>query len=253
MQSSAFQATASASQTAELIHAVDDDPSVRQSIQILAASLSISCVAYESAEDFIERFEPGIPGCLIVDLMLKGTDGFSLLREYSAPKYLLPGIAISGVATPQLALRAIQEGAVTFLDKSCAPDDLRLAINKCLELSRYAAAAREREAPVRQRLAELTDSERAVLEQLIAGGSNRSIALEMGVSERTLERRRASLLGKLQARSAAEAGHMVGLVSSTEGGLPRRWPVPAALLAGAIDDDPPTSSAGDGHASLRLD
>ena len=76
-----------------------------------------------------------------------------------------------------------------------------------------------------------------MLDHLIQGMPNRAIAKALNVSERTLERRRASLLSKLNARSAAEAAHMVGLVSREEGVLRRRWPVPAELLAGVLSDD----------------
>lgn len=230
------------SQDRGCIHVVDDEFFIRESFQLLAKSLGLSCQVYPSGEKFAAGFTPGEPGCLIVDLFLMGRSGFSLLREYSDPEFLIPAIAISGTADVRHAMRAIQEGAVTFLHKDCDQQELRKAISMCLRLANDAANEVSREVPVQKGLERLTESERTVLDYLIQGIPNREIAVKLGVSERTLERRRASLLAKLNARSAAEAAHMVGLVSRESGILRRRWPVPAELLAGVLSDDADSST-----------
>ncbi|NQV27607.1 MAG: response regulator [Rhodopirellula sp.] len=219
------------------VHVVDDELFVRESVQLLATSMNLPCETYESAEDFTERFRPGSPGCLVVDLFLTGRNGFSLLREYSDPRFLIPAIAISGSLDSRLSLRAIQEGAVTFLNKDCEQQELGRAISMCLRLANDAESVIGHERPLQAGLEQLSNSEKVVLDHLIQGMPNRAIAKALNVSERTLERRRASLLSKLNARSAAEAAHMVGLVSREEGVLRRRWPVPAELLAGVLSDD----------------
>lgn len=218
------------------VHVVDDESFVRESVQRLAVSMELSCVAYESAEEFTAKFRPEGPGCLVVDLLLTGQNGFSLLREYSDPKFLLPGIAISGSVDSSLALRAVQEGAVTFLHKDGEQSELARSIAMCLRLANEAADIVDRQRPLLDGLEQLSDSEKIVLDYLIQGTPNRVIANALEVSERTLERRRASLLSKLNARSAAEAAHMVGLYHREEGVLRGRWPVPAELLAGALAD-----------------
>ncbi|MBL6706718.1 MAG: response regulator [Planctomycetaceae bacterium] len=219
------------------VHVVDDELFVRESVQLLASSIELASVAYESAEEFADRFKPDGPGCLIVDLFLTRRSGFSLLREYSDPKFLIPGIAISGTADPKHALRAIQEGAVTFLSKNCEKRELAQAILMCLKLAREATSVLGQQPPLNVGLDQLSDSERVVLDYLIQGSPNRAIASALDVSERTLERRRASILAKLNARSAAEAAHMVGLYHRDKGVLRARWPVPAELLAGALSGD----------------
>lgn len=226
-----------APQDSGCIHVVDDELFVRESIQLLAKSMGLSCRQYQSAEAFAAEFRAEGPGCLIVDLFLIGRSGFSLIREYSDPEFLIPAIAISGTFDVRHAMRAIQEGAVTFLHKDCEPNELRKAISMCLRLANDAAGEVGRELPVQEGLQQLTDSERTVLDYLIRGVPNREIAEAVGVSERTLERRRASLLAKLNAKSAAEAAHLVGLASRDSGVLRRRWPVPAELLAGVLSDD----------------
>jgi two-component system, LuxR family, response regulator FixJ len=218
------------------VHVVDDELFVRESVQLLASSLELDSVAYESAEEFADRFKPDGPGCLVVDLFLTRRSGFSLLREYSDPKFLIPGIAISGTADPKHALRAIQEGAVTFLSKDCERQAIAQAILMCLRLANEAVGVIGQQPSQEAGLEQLSDSERAVLDYLIQGCPNRAIASALGVSERTLERRRASLLARLNARSAAEAAHMVGLYHRDKGVLRARWPVPAELLAGALSD-----------------
>lgn len=224
------------------VHVVDDERFVRESVQLLVSSLGYSCVAYKSAEEFAENFRPGRPGCLVVDLFLTGRNGFSLLREFSDPQFLIPGIAISGSADSRLALRAVQEGAVTFLSKDCEKEELGQAITMCLQLAKDTTSIVDQQRPLQTNLEQLTDSENVVLDYLIQGNPNRAIADALGVSERTLERRRAAILSKLNARSAAEAAHMVGLYHREEGVLRRRWPVPAELLAGALSDSTEASS-----------
>lgn len=217
------------------VHVVDDEAQVRESVQLLVASMKLPCVVYKSAEEFVTLFRPDGPGCLVVDLFLTGRNGFSLLRDFSDPQFLIPGIAISGNADAKHALRAIQEGAVTFLNKDCAKQELGEAILMCLRLANEAESVLGKQRPLNDGLEQLSDSEKVVLDQLIQGAPNRVIATTLGVSERTLERRRASLLSKLNARSAAEAAHMVGLYQRDEVLRPR-WPVPTELLAGVLAD-----------------
>ena len=218
------------------VHVVDDEEFGRESVKLLTTSMNLDCDVYESAEDFAARFRPEGPGCLVVDLFLLGRSGFSLLREYSDPEFLIPAIAISGSGDVRHALRAIQEGAVTFLSKDCEQHELSKAISMCLRLACEATSVVGFKKPVLEGLQQLSESENLVLDYLIQGMPNRTIADLLHVSERTLERRRASLLTKLNARSAAEAAHMVGLIDRDNGVLRRRWPVPAELLAGVISD-----------------
>jgi FixJ family two-component response regulator len=234
----------SAGRISGCVHVVDDERAVRESLQLLVSSLGWSCVTYESAEAFAAQFRPDGPGCLVVDLFLTGRNGFSLLREYSDPQFLIPGIAISGSPDSRLALRAVQEGAVTFLSKDCQQQELGRAILMCLQLANEATGIVDQQRPLRAGLEQLSDSEKVVLDYLIQGTPNRAIADALGVSERTLERRRAALLSKLNAGSAAEAAHMVGLYNREEGVLRRRWPVPVELLAGALSDPPGRPSQG---------
>ena len=226
------------------VHVVDDEAFVRDSMKLLVSALKLPCIVYASAEEFAAKFRPDGPGCLVVDLFLKGRNGFSLLREYSDPKFLIPAIAISGSLDARHGLRAIQEGAVVFLSKDCEERELERAISTCLQLANDAAPVFDQQNPFKAGLEQLSDSEKIVLDDLIQGKPNRAIASALGVSERTLERRRASLLAKLNARSAAEAAHMVGLYQREEGVLRQRWPVPAELLAGFLFDD-------DGYPPLR--
>jgi len=225
------------------VHVVDDEMYIRDLVQVLATSLNLPCETYESAEDFAQRFRPGSPACLVVDLSLTGRNGFSLLREYSDPEFLIPAVAFSGISDARLALRAIQEGAVTFLSKDCDKHELGQAILMCLRLANDAANVIDQQRPMQEGLSRLSESEKVVLDHLIQGMPNLAIAKLLNISERTLERRRASLLTKLNASSAAEAAHMVGLVDSGKGLLRRRWPVPAELLAGVLSEDDPGPSA----------
>lgn len=219
------------------VHVVDDEAFVRESMQLLVSTLKLPCIVYQSAEEFAAKFRPDGPGCLVVDLFLRARNGFSLLREYSDPQFLIPAIAISGSQDARHGLRAIQEGAVVFLSKDCKERELEQAILTCLQLANEAVRVVDQQRPLKAGLEQLSDAEKVVLDYLIQGMPNRAIASALNVSERTLERRRASLLVKLNARSAAEAAHMVGLYYRQEGVLRPRWPVPARLLAGFLSDD----------------
>jgi two-component system response regulator FixJ len=164
---------------------------------------------HETATDFLALAPRISNGCLITDLRMPDIDGVELLRRLRAAGALLPAIVITGHGDVQMAVEAMKNGALDFIEKPFADDvlidSIRRAVNRAAEQHQSAAAAEQ----VRQRFGSLSDRERQVMGGVMAGRPNKAIAFELGLSPRTVEVYRAGLMAKMQARSLAELVRMV--------------------------------------------
>ncbi len=176
---------------------VDDEASARRAVAALASSLGIPCLTFGSAEEFLERHDPPRPGCVLADERLGGMSGLELQARLKAMRSPLPFILISAYATVPMAVQAMQNGAVTALQKPCEPDVLALAVRKALALDAERRAVAERRRDVAERLASLTPREHRVLEMLVAGEPQKVIARRLDVSLRTTARLCASVLERM--------------------------------------------------------
>lgn len=187
----------------QTVFIVDDDPAVRESVCALFRARGFLVQAFGSADEFIESFQPA-RGCLIVDLRMPGADGLELQRWLSHQGHALPVIMITGFATVPTAVQAMQQGAIDFLEKPCRPADLLARVSQILERDREQWEAEEQRREVHERLAQLSSSERYVLEQILSGKPNKVISREARQSLRWVEARRAAVFRQLQADSLAE-------------------------------------------------
>jgi two-component system response regulator FixJ len=186
------------------VYVVDDDAAVRDSLAVLLRSAGFRSETFASAEDFLARFRPDRPGCLVLDVRLDGMDGLELQRRLNAGEIGIPIIFISGHGTVHTAVRTMQAGAMTFLEKPFAQNALLEHVRSALAHDAEVRAAEARRRDARARLATLTQRERAILEQVLAGRINKEIAGELGLATRTVEVHRARLMQKMGAESAAE-------------------------------------------------
>ncbi|MDQ3332298.1 MAG: response regulator [Planctomycetota bacterium] len=188
-----------------IVHVVDDDRDMRDSLAWLMQSVGLEVETYDSARDFLDRFTFGAsPGCLVFDVRMPGTSGLELYEALIAHGQSMPVVFITAYADVPMAIRAMKSGAVEFVEKP---------FNRQALLERVQRAVRE-DADRRQRIAErkavedrfrrLTDKENAVLELVISGMPNKSIAARLAVTPRAVEMRRASLMKKLGVSSLAE-------------------------------------------------
>ena len=192
-----------------VVHIVDDEEVVRNSLAFLLQSAGFAVRVHETATDFLKLAPSIANGCLITDLRMPDMDGVELLRRLRAAGALLPAIVITGHGDVQMAVEAMKNGALDFIEKPFADDvlidSISRAVSRAAEQNQSAAATEL----VRSRLDTLSERERQVLGGVVAGQPNKTIAFNLGISPRTVEVYRAGLMAKMQARSLADLVHMV--------------------------------------------
>jgi two-component system, LuxR family, response regulator FixJ len=192
-----------------VVFIVDDDPAVLKSLTALVSVVFPRVKTFGSAADFLSAYTPGHPGCLILDVAMPGMNGLELHRKMIREKIDLPVVFITGHGNIQMAVNAIHAGAVNFLEKPFHEQELWDSISKALAADAKNRQTKARLQSVEDRLAQLTEGERVVLNLIIEGKLNKEIAAKLEVSMRTIEDRRARLMKKMEARSIAELVRLV--------------------------------------------
>jgi len=183
---------------AQTVFIVNDDAAVRDSIRELAESVGLRVECYESGQAFLDNFQPQRFGCLILDVRMAGMSGLVLQEKLNEREAGIPVIMITGHGVVPMAVRALQAGAVDFVQKPYRDQLLLDSINNALTID---AIARRSDAGKDQRerqLAALTKREREVLDKLLIGSVSKQIARVLGISPRTVEAHRQHLLRKLE-------------------------------------------------------
>lgn len=193
----------------EIIHLIDDQPEILNSLIVMLQSKGHVTAAYLSAEQFIEQAEFASGGCVVIDFKLPGMDGLELQRRLEARASLLPVIMISGRASVPVAVTAMRQGAVAFLEKPCPPGDLEAAIQQALERNRASRARAMWLAEMREKMSSLTETECRVLEKILDGKANKVIARDLDMAQRSVERARARILAKLGVPTTIHAVRLV--------------------------------------------
>lgn len=172
-------------------------------------SAGLRVQTFPSAEAFLADYKPEQPGCLVTDLRMLGMSGLDLLETLQKSESPLPSILISAYADVPAAVRAMEAGAVTLLEKPCRDDQLVQAIHQALEQDAAQRVTRTLQQDIKRRLATLTPEEYEVMQRMVAGKLNKVIANELLISLRTVETRRHKVLEKMKADSLAELVRMV--------------------------------------------
>jgi two-component system, LuxR family, response regulator FixJ len=187
-----------------VVHIIDDDEAVRQSLAFLLSSAGLAVRLYDSAAAFLNGLEGAQTGCLITDVRMPGMTGLELLHALKAKACGLPAIVITGHGDVPLAVEAMKAGAIDFIEKPFDQEALLSAVEAALAYGRTGDRGGENRAAVAAKLAILSERERQVLEGLISGHPNKTIAHDLGISPRTVEVYRANLMAKMQAKSLSE-------------------------------------------------
>jgi two-component system response regulator FixJ len=207
---------------------IDDDEAVRDSLSFLFKTAGLSARTYESATSFLDHLPRIKAGCIITDVRMPGLSGLDLLRRLRELHSAVPVIVIAGHGDVPLAVEAMKLGAADFLEKPFDDEALLAAVNVALR-DQGASAKRDADrAGIIDRLTTLTARERQVLEGLVAGHPNKTIAFDHDISPRTVEIYRANVMSKMQATSLSDLVRM-------------------ALIAGMLDEAPraePSKSPG---------
>ena len=190
-----------------VVHVVDDDQAVRQSLAFLLASDGLPVRLHDSAIAYLSSVSDGA-GCVVTDVRMPGLDGIAFLRRLRERGGAPPVIVMTGHADVPLAVEAMKEGAVDFIEKPFDDEVFLTAVRSALTNAGCRAEQDGQAAAAKARLATLTERERQVLEGLVAGKSNKAIGLDLALSPRTVEIYRANVMAKMQAGSLSELVRM---------------------------------------------
>jgi two-component system response regulator FixJ len=184
-----------------VVHIVDDDDAVRQSLAFLLSSAGLPVRLYDSASAFLAGLSAPQSGCLITDIRMPGMTGIELLNALREKSLTMPAIVITGHGDVPLAVEAMKAGAVDFIEKPFDEEAILNAVKRALEKG---SDDNGDGIVVAARLATLSERERQVLDGLVAGHPNKTIARGLGISPRTVEVYRANLMAKMQAKSLSD-------------------------------------------------
>jgi len=199
---------------APTVYVIDDDAAVRNSLRELLLSVSLPVEAFATSAAFLDAFQADRPGCLVLDMRLKEGSGLDLQDELAKRKVSLPIIVLTGHGDVTSSVRALKAGAFDFLQKPPPPAVFLERVRAAIEANRVARAAAASKDNALQQLASLTPRERDVMSLLVAGGTSKEVASDLGISVRTVEGHRRRVLSKLNVTSAAQ---LVRVVMSTRG------------------------------------
>jgi len=189
---------------AEIIFIIDDDASVRRSLSLFLKANNFDVETYSSSEEYLERESFSGCGCLLLDVNLEGKNGFDLQEELAALKSYLPIIFITGCGSIHMSVQALKKGAVNFLEKPFADDELIHSINEALTMSRKLRSESEETQKAQKLLKALTPRESEILKYVITGMLNKQIAYELQIAEQTVKLHRQSICEKLGMKSVPE-------------------------------------------------
>ena len=196
------------SENRAVVFVVDDDPSMRRSLDTLLRSVGHDVRLFSSSQEFMKAARPDAPGCLVLDVRLPGMSGLTFQEELTKAAVALPVIFITGHGDVPMTVRAMKAGAVEFLTKPFDDQLLLDAIHAAIERDRARRRDAASLAALQARYDELTDRERQVMKLVVAGQVNKQIAAELGLSVVTVKVHRGQVMRKMLARSVAELVRM---------------------------------------------
>ena len=194
--------------SAQTVFVVDDDQAIRHAMVLLLRSVGLKHRIFHSGDDFLEQYRSEDAGCLVLDIRMPGMGGLELQRKLTELGSTLPIIFITGHGDVPMAVKAMQEGAVDFIQKPFRDQELLDRVHDALKADEKRRGQREEQAGIAARLDKLTKREREVMDLVVTGKPNKVIAYDLGVSQRTVEIHRARVMEKMQAKSLAELVRM---------------------------------------------
>jgi two-component system response regulator FixJ len=197
------------------VHLIDDDEAVRRAVTFLLVSMGFMVEAYESALAFLAKLPASPDGCVLTDIRMPGMSGLELQRALNNRRVFMPVIVMTGHGDVPLAVQAMKEGAVDFIEKPFSDETLLAAVREALARQAHESAQQASHKEFQTRLDRLTPRERQVMDGLVSGLPNKSIAYDLAISARTVEIYRANLMTKMQAHSLPELVRMVLLAASS--------------------------------------
>lgn len=195
-----------------MVHIIDDDEAMRESLMFLLRTAKIEAEAFASAPAFLASLPDSRLSCLITDIRMPEMSGLDLLRRLRELNIDVPVIVITGHGDVPLAVEAMKFGAIDFLEKPFDDEVLLASVRSALQRQQGQAKRHAERADIESRIAALSNRERDVLGGLVAGRANKQIAYDLGISPRTVEIYRANLMDKMQAGSLSDLVRMALIV-----------------------------------------
>jgi two-component system, LuxR family, response regulator FixJ len=202
--------------TDRVIYVVDDDPAARESLVALIKSHGCPVLSFSSGEDFLAQLQPQQRGCLVLDVRMNGISGLDVLTALKQKNSTLPVIMITGFADVPMAVKAMRNGAFTFLEKPCGEQELWRNVEAALSLEQQQYHTIARKTEIQTNYNTLTAGEISVLEKLLEGYPNKTIATELDIGLRTVEMRRAMILKKMGVESLAELVRLIMILRDNQ-------------------------------------
>lgn len=201
------------------VYIVDDDPAVRDSLQWLVESVNLPVKAFGTGLEFLDSDAPHKPGCLILDIRMPGMSGVDVFEELKNINSTLPVIFLTGHGDVHLAVRAMKAGAFDFVEKPFNDQVLLDLVQKAIRHDSEHTTAKSKTDEIRTKIENLTAREKEVLDGVVGGRSNKVIAQDLGLSEKTIEFHRAKMMEKMNAPSLAVLIKMVTVVEKSAEGV----------------------------------
>jgi RNA polymerase sigma factor (sigma-70 family) len=196
------------------IFIVDDDEAIRDSLDVLLKTVDLNTTTFSSGDEFLEAYDPGWEGCILLDIRMPGTSGMEVQKRLADSGCSIPIIFITGHGDIPMAVEAMHIGAFDFIQKPFRDQDLLDRIDQALTTSDEQEEQSARKKTVQNQFQTLTPREQEVMQLVVHGSANKVIAMDLGVSQRTVEIHRARVMEKMQARSLAELVRMSLLIES---------------------------------------
>src|SRR5580704_5757352 len=195
---------------------VDDDDQVREATRVVLEDSGRAVESYPSCEAFLEAFDPGKTACLLIDAYLPGMSGLELLEKLHDEGHHLPAIMITGNADVPMAVKAMKAGALDFIEKPIGRENLIQSIERALELTHDSGRFVERRETAAAHIAGLTPRQQDVMGRVLSGHPNKNIAADLGISQRTVENHRASIMKRTGSKSLPALARLAFLASGGE-------------------------------------
>ena len=197
----------------QTVYVVEDDEAVRDSLELLLKSDSKPVKTYESANAFLKDYSDKMAGCIVLDIRMPGMDGMELQKKHNDKHSILPIIFVTGHGDVPMAVDAMKEGAVDFIQKPYREEALLEKIEAALEQDQEQRKSLDEKQETIRRVKSLTPREREIMDRMIAGQANKVIAIELEISQRTVEIHRSRVMHKMGTHSLA---HLVRMVLSVK-------------------------------------
>ena len=201
---------------APCVHIIEDDDAVRDSLQMMLESIGRQTKAFSNADSFLSSYHQEMAGCIVLDIRMPGMNGMELQRKLNEMNSILPIIFVTGHGDVPMAVEAMQQGAVDFVQKPYREQELLDKINTAMQLDEENRSSLQQRQLIMQRLNELTPREKDVMQLMVEGKANKVIAIDLDISQRTVEIHRARVMEKLKANSLA---HLVRMYMAIESDL----------------------------------